>query len=372
MPILNVGVCVTSLDDGYAQDSNSSMNRTGSTISAGAVSSTIWSRRIFSLYQQVKVPRNAFIIDTRIKMNPSTDKLGAKPVMKLTFQDAISPVAPTGYADMNGRSYFTGTIWQPSSWLQGQIQRTPNLSDWFQALVSRSDWPDDINTTVLYHGDLESRSYPGVVDVIQYVSADASSGIMHELEITYSLRKAIRMSHLDFGTGLTNTAGGAYRGHRFRTGKAITVSGVLGGSGTLPSWVALYADNNGVIGSVLRQKLIDSPYGVHRFEPIVLEPNTWYWYFQGMEVSSGATVARLSSWNREAMIAEHGEGVSEILPATDGSYLSSLRGLPSVLVGTNPGTTAVPIASGLEYIVGDANIDDITPPTLSVDAISGF
>jgi hypothetical protein len=136
----------------------------------------------FFRFSAVTIPVGAYIVSAKVQFKAASNWTSTTVNLKLHFEAADSPSAPTSASDYNGRSVTTGVTWSGvGSWTSGTWYDSPSLVSDLQAIIDRGGWAENnaINLFVKNDGSSSNayRSASGYDDA----AADAA-----KLVVTYN------------------------------------------------------------------------------------------------------------------------------------------------------------------------------------------
>lgn len=365
MPYTTVGYPTPS-EDGYVFQYGPARNMASNRFYWGSNNTSSYGFEPYTLFRGISIPKRRGIISAKAYLIPA-NTIGSRPTNAwFSIENNVAPVNAGSYSEQEAKVLFPKIDAPIDSWNEGVPYASPDVTTYVQTLVMNNAW-EETNSAIWAKFGLHTPYYTGSQRIVQAWQADYGVETRPSMEIVYSANGVNIASPTQYSGSTSNTASNSWQGYRINISRKITIISVMAGSLSANTYAAIYEDNNGTAGNVIASNTIDSSWNNARFSPIVLEPG-WYWIAAGSTVNDSRMRQLSTNWNKESFLSQ-----TSFLSAFDGPYWKSPNnfGQPSVFTGTDTSTPSLNYkALGFQYVEGDIEVDDTTPPSL-VAAISG-
>ena len=138
--------------------------------------------RSFHRFTSVAIPVGSTITSAKMQFRATFDRSGATCNLKVHFEAADNPTAPSSHADLTGRSLTTGASWSSvGAWTTGTWYDSVDITSDLQAIIDRPGWAE--NNALTAHV-LNNSSSSGAYRQAQTYEAGASYAA--KLVVNYS------------------------------------------------------------------------------------------------------------------------------------------------------------------------------------------
>ena len=137
--------------------------------------------RAFFRFTNITIPQGATINSVVLQFYSNQARAQTTAKVKIHFEAADNPGAPSDHTDLTGRSLTTGTSWTVGAWSASIWYSSPEVKAELQAVVDRVGWSSGNSVMVHILND------GSTVDVLRRMASyDSSSSLAAKLDITYS------------------------------------------------------------------------------------------------------------------------------------------------------------------------------------------